>query len=64
MKLRPANTKDFLKWFVERLCKHPFERLILTDDIIVCQNCQQRFVVHEFQFVQYANQFVTWPEEQ
>jgi hypothetical protein len=60
MKIRPANVGDFLKWFVERLCKHPAERLVMTDDTIICQNCGQRFAVSETQFALYATQFVSW----
>jgi hypothetical protein len=59
MKLRPANIKVFLAWYVERLCKHPAERLLMTGDSIVCQNCLQRFVVSETTFGQYIGQFVT-----
>lgn len=63
MKLRPQNTSDFLKWYVERLCKHPADRMLMTGDSIVCQNCLQKFVVSETTFAQYASQFVTWDTE-
>jgi hypothetical protein len=58
MKLRPVNIKEFLKWYQERLCKHPVERLVMTGDDIVCQNCLMRFIVSETTFAQYASQFV------
>ena len=60
MKLRPTNTGDFLKWFADRLCKHPADRLLLAGDVITCRNCQHTFTVSETQFALYATQFVSW----
>ena len=61
---RPKNVEDFLKWFMDRLCKHPHAALVLANDTVVCKHCMRQFPISEHQYIAYATQFVTWEEQE